>query len=204
MEKIDWIIAGVGVVALVATTLGVLYEEDLTGAQDITFPLDERTINVPQSTAFASAGTLTAPAGENATAAAMDVTVSFEGNAVAPQGGATVRVTVTDPAGNVLPAQTQTMTINNAANGGGGVDVVFSFDLDFGTVPADTTVDDVDDLDASNTWADGYTIDVSVTNPADPFTNVPNGATYSYAAAAAITESYYMHQVVVTDIQGGA
>lgn len=206
MQKIDWIIAGVGVVALVATTLGVLYEDDLTGAQDITFSLDERTLTVPQSAAFPSSTTLETAAGENATAATVDVTVNFAGNAIAPQGTASVRVTVTGPDGVALAPETQAMTINNAAAGGGATPLTFSFDLDFGTVPEDTTATDVADLDQATTWEEPYTISITVTSPGDPFTNGigPAQATYSYTASATITESYYMPQIVAPEIEGGA
>ena len=205
MQKIDWIIAGVGAVALVATLLGVLYDDELTGAQDVTFSLDERTLTVASATDFATSTALETAAGMNATAAKIDVTVDFTGNAVAPQGTASVRVVVTGPDGVASEPQTAAMTIANAAGGGTGTPVTLSFDLDFGMAPANATVDDVDSLDESTSWDLPYKIEVSVTPPTDTFTGLPGaGATYTFSANASIAESYYMHRIVAPDIEGGA
>ena len=97
------------------------------------------------------------------------------------------------------------MTIANAAGGGGASDLTFNFDLDFGMVPGNVTVDDLSELDESMAWDMPYQIEVTVTPPQDPFTGVPqSGANYVFSASATITESYYMHAIVAPELQGGA
>lgn len=207
MENIDWIIVAVGVVALVATTAGVLYEEDLVGATDITFVEDSREFTIPTSSNFATSTELTAPAGMNATGADLSVVVSFTGQAQAPQGTASITVRVVAPDGETDDSDTRTMTFANAAGGGGAQPVTFTFtDLNFGAVPTNTSTEEPGSFDANMTWEGGYTIQVTVSPPADPFTNGVGAAqaTYTFTAGATVTERFFQHVVDTPDIEGGA
>lgn len=184
METVDWTIAGIGVVALVATVVGVVLYDDLAGDVDTTFTVAERDLGSLEG-AVDSPASFQFLSGKNATAASFEVQIDFSGQAV--QGGsATVNIEVTGP-NDAMMTCTPSMTIAGQAT---SASETFTCALDaFTDVPADTTESNLPD---AVTYSEGYTVRVSVTPPSD--TTVPvigAGASYSFSATVTGTESYY-------------
>jgi hypothetical protein len=214
MQKVDWIIAAVGVVAIVATIAGVLLEEELIGATDIGFTTAERDIAVSSSPAFATK--LPTPvafaAGENATGGVIAVDVQFAGVARNADGGATIKVTVTGPNGSMpaIAPQTKTMAFTRGTTDteATGATVPFTFNLDFGMIPNNTTALEPENFAANHTWMDGYTIDIEITSPSDTFGagQLPGQVrtNYQYTASYNVKETYFYHVIRAATAEAGA
>ncbi len=138
------VIAIVGVTALVATTLGVVFYEELAGEETLTFELvtDEDLFidsaegvgSGPREFAFALP--------DNATSADFDITVTFRGTAGQ---GANVQVSAyfVDPTGNRSNEAQDTLSLS--ANEGPGDSVTLNLQGTWATMPAGGNTTDIDE-----------------------------------------------------------
>ena len=197
MEGVDWIIAGVGVAAIIATTLGVSFYEELAGETEITFGETE------QALAQGSADVTTPKefewaARDNATVVSFDVTVTHNGQAL---NGGTVnyQVDVTLPDGSTHSESGSFQVAAGASTASGSITVE---PPRFLAIPEDTNTTDVDGFDESFEWNTDYNVRVTVTPLADgaPVLGNPLGG-YSYDATVSGTETYYQHVVVPSDVE---
>lgn len=194
METVDWIIATVGVVAIAATTLGVVFYEDLAGEQDVLF--SETTNDLADATANVnSAQMISWDARDNATAASFDVQVDFSGQAL--QGGtASVRIDVRTPDGATV-TQTEQLAIAAGATSASGSWSVPQ--IRFLALPAATTTQG-EPFDATHTWSTGYSVTITVTPPGGAAAFPPAGGAPSYTATVGGTETYFQHRIGTTDV----
>lgn len=195
MQTVDWIIASVGVAAIVATTLGVVFFEELVGEQDIIFEETDSTLaagtaDVTQPQAF------TWDARNNATAASFEVSVTFSGQTLAG-GSATVSIQVTYPDGTTQ-TQTETLTLGQNAQSATGTWTVPV--TRFLALPEDTVATPDDDFDATHEWANGYEVAITVTGPSNPGAMPPSQLSApSYSATVSGTETHYAHRIGTGD-----
>ncbi len=201
MEKVDLIIAGVGAVAILATVLGVVFYEEIDGKQDVEFQTGHRAVsllggNVDQN--FQTA------AGNNATGAWLNVTVTFDGEAYNPDGDASVEVRFTDPNGTVhIRRGDVPIPDGPSAQPLTGGEVTLRFNVDFLTKPANTETDDLETFEMMHMWDNPYMVSIAVTPPGDTG-NLPGplggqGASYTFSATFELMERYYFHVGSVAD-----
>ncbi len=200
MEKIDWVIAGVGAVAVLATVIGVVFYEDLAGEQDVRFASMEREV------AALTGQTPNAPfqfmPGNNATGAALEVVIHHTGTARNPSGGS-VRVEFTDPNGTTVQ-DTKSFTCGGcpSATGTQLADLTFTFDVDVFGVPADAKTTDFSSFDQTKTWMDNYVVRITITPPTDQSSALPaGGATYTFTADLRLVERYYEARLGTPDLE---
>lgn len=194
MEKIDWVIAAVGLGAVLATTLGVVFYEELAGEQDVMFVEMEREVGSVTGQGVGSPFQFMPM--DNATGAVLDVVIHHTGT-VRNSAGGSVLVEFTDPNGTV---HSQTKPFANAGPSPTGTqlaDVSFTFDVDFFDVPATTMTTDFASFNATKMWMDNYMVRITITNP----TETPNvGATYTYTADLTLRERYFEARLASPDL----
>lgn len=200
METADIIIAVVGVVALTATTLGVVFYEELSGEQDIEFDSFSRSLGSVTGQAINGPTNFQFTAGDNATAATFEITVSWTGQSL-NGGNAAISVQVTDPNGTVMNEQFSLAVGQNQQGGSGTYTVTVP---EFFMTPGHAHTTDADSFNATQMWDMGYTVRLSVTDPSDgpvPGPVAGQVANYSWTADVSGSETYFMHRIAIEDAE---
>jgi hypothetical protein len=176
MQKVDIVIAGVGVVALIATTLGVVFYEEAssTGEPSLETVTDEGAL-MHTFTGMAAGSTVTHDfqLPDNATAATFDLAISFTGQS--GQGaGITFSAHFVDPNGNLSnPPATTTMAIG--ANTGAGSTTL--------TIPLHSFYTMPDDVTRAHPWSTPLQLVVTASSANDALSGVP-AVNYTFSVAA--------------------
>jgi len=196
MAKVDVLIGAMGGVALLATVLGVVFYEELSGTREYTFleyavPLDEREDAVgAQPTSFIY-GTP-----DNATAIDLSVQVSFSGQAIVG-GSATVIVQFLAPDGNVTEKQAELSIARGATSATTTVDL----EARWADPPDDVEVEGALNATAHATsWA-GMPMEVRITVE-PPGTEIPALSDYRFTATIDGELRVYRSSVKAADAEG--
>ncbi len=191
MEKVDLVIAGLGVIALVATVVGVVTYED--GAHDYSIIATTEAFDAGQVTA--SQGTpvsVEVDVANNATHATVVVEASYSGQSVAG-GSVTANVRVVGPDGTENTT-TQSFTIAPAATGGS----LGTIELDstmWTTVPEGFRGSDDDAAALTTMWETPMLVEVTFEGPSGPLDNI------SYTAAISGDFHTYAATIDLPDVE---
>lgn len=177
MQKVDLVIAGVGVLAVLATTLGVVFYDEAVGEETVSF------VEVTDEGAFSESPTMASGQQEftfalpdNATGATFTVDVDWTGQAVNPTSSGSVEVVLIGPDGNQSAPQSAAITATRGAASGGIASPV-EVTLRWADVPEERQA--TDGVDETLTWDQPVTVRITITDPTD--TSVAGqGASYSY------------------------
>lgn len=181
MQGVDVVITGVGVVAVVATVLGVVFYDVAAGVDEISFEeVDIEGSLTDSADGGAGMHDLTFDLPDNATAATGEVTVTFTGQAGL---GGTVNFDVwfigpngTDTSDSRVSGS---FTLENGDESGS--DTVELPLFRWYDVPGPVNATDTEDVDKTVSWDEPLTIRVEITNPEDQLIGAPgNIVTYSY------------------------
>lgn len=164
MQKVDLAIIGLGVVALAATVLGVVFFDELQGDDDIAFP--EASSDLPTRGPEALASGAVAfewDAPDNATGAELEVTVRLaDGSIVVTGGEATVRVVLHGPDGSTAAYVNETWSIGPGAQPGEQTTVTINSTW---LRPPASVKGDFDMVDETRTWSEPIHLEVRVEAP---------------------------------------
>lgn len=193
MQTVDLVIGGLGVVAVIATTLGVVFYEEAAGEQTLEF----RETGAPDSDSRngVSAGEhdLSIDLPDNATAlTGMRVTITFTGSqSPVAQDGGSYSVEVHAPGD-------ANCTGDEAAWGAG--ETTISLDnCRFAQPPSPVETTDPGSVDETITWDEPFTVTVSITDPDDALAGNA-GATYTYDIEFSANVQSYRAAIASPDV----
>ncbi len=191
MQKVDLVIGGVGVIALIATTLGVVFYDDATGAEDIQLETVTQSDFFTHDFGAMAAGSTDENAFDlpaNATGASFEVTFDFAGQ-TGSGGTVNFAVHLMDPTGNMSQEATGSMTLGQGATSGSTtVDVPL---YTWATQPEEPTTLD---------WSQPLTLVVTISAPqGEQFPGVgPLGGVVNYTFNVSATGDLQLFQEAVS------
>lgn len=183
MEKVDIIIGVVGIVALIATGLGVAFYDDINAIEDWQIQETEHEVTAgPESAEDGLERQFTFTTPQNATGASFEVTVTAESQNPAQQGDVTVQLTLTGPDGSEV-----TETFSFPFSDGSATFTIEA--LDWAETPDDFSGNEDDLATYTTEWDEDIVLDVVVDGPGTtdplPLPGVP-GPTYTAEVAGTI------------------
>lgn len=172
MRKADAVLLVLAAVVTVVTLAGVVASDSWTDERRFRFEASTQPLEPQTMPAATAPARFEWPAPDNATAAVLNVTITFAGQAV--QGGsATVRVSGTAPDGTPLPVKTVALPV---AAGATAATIDIPYNATWLALPDDVT--DTREPPATR-WDAPFVLLVSVDSPSD----LPV-ASYAYTASA--------------------
>lgn len=186
MEKVDIVIGVVGIVALIATGLGVAFYDDINALEDWNIQDTEHSVTAgPEEAEDGLEREFSFTTPDNATGASFEVTITAESQNPAQQGDVTVRLTLTGPDGSQVE-ETYSFPFEDGS-------ATFPIEsLGWAEVP-DGFSGNEDDLDSRSTsWDDDIVLEVIVDGPGttDPVP-LPGAPAPTYTAEVSGTIDAY-------------
>ncbi len=196
MQTVDMVIAGVGVAAILATTLGLVFYEEAAGLETVTFQEVEGPAFGGDEVASSGQNTFSFAIPLNATMAEADITVTATRTNGAGAASGSFSAFLQHPNGNQSDPGAGTFSWGAASQGGTATGNAQIAAFRFWDAPAAMETSSPEDVDVTQDWGETeLALVIDITSPAGAPGPLGGVTTYSYTVT--IAGQYTVYEIVL-------